>query len=101
GGGQMSSKTISEFSGQFANSGERITKSFNKSETYPEVSERMWDFLQDMEKKYQGKHILAVSHECPIWLLSARLKGISIEEALRSGSEDEERIKNAEFMEVN
>jgi len=38
-------------------------------ETYAEVEKRMFEFIKEIDKKYQGKNILIVSHQRPLTLL--------------------------------
>ena len=40
-----------------------------KGETYTEIEKRMISFVKEMEKKYQAKNILIVSHQRPLTLL--------------------------------
>ncbi len=98
--GQMNGASLADFNKQFGVGWDRIDKSINGSETYEQVTARMWDFLEDTEKKYQGKRILVVSHESTIWLLLSRFKGLSIRGAMQQGRANEERVKNGEFKEL-
>ncbi len=52
-------------------------------ESLRDVRARLWDLLQDLEKKYQGKNILLVSHEYPIWMLFHIALGWSEKRAIR------------------
>ena len=47
-----------------------------KGETYIEIKKRMVDFLKDIDKKYEGKNILIISHELPLLLLDSAVKGL-------------------------
>ncbi len=53
-----------------------------KGESLRDLRRRMWEFLEDTEKKYQGKNILIVSHEYPIWMLEHAASGWSEKEAI-------------------
>lgn len=53
-------------------------------EDWADIQARMVGFLDDMEKKYRGKTILAVSHESPLTLLETTLQGMSREEIVAS-----------------
>ncbi len=48
-----------------------------KGETFVDIKKRMYDFLKDIDKKYSNKNILIVSHEAPLDLLEAKIKGVS------------------------
>ena len=46
-----------------------------KGENWVDVQKRLHDFIQDTEKKHQGKHILVVSHGLPLVLFEELLMG--------------------------
>lgn len=52
-------------------------------ETRRNVKKRVIDFYQEIDKKYQDKTILVISHADPIWLLVSYLKGLTEEETLK------------------
>ena len=45
------------------------------------VKERIADFLKDLKKNYDGKHVAIVAHQAPQLALDVLLKGMSWEEA--------------------
>jgi isoleucyl-tRNA synthetase len=51
-------------------------------ESLRDVRTRVWDFLAEYEKKYQGKNILIVTHEYPAWMLFASSEGWSEKRAI-------------------
>ena len=53
-----------------------------KGETYAEVQKRMHEFITDVEKTYEGKTILLVSHELPLSLLEGVMDGLSRQEII-------------------
>lgn len=59
-------------------------------ESLRDVRARVWNLLQELEKKYQKKNILLVSHEYPIWMLSHVAFGWSEKQAI---AEKEKRDK--------
>ena len=66
----------------FPNPLERFERGIPGGESFHKVRKRMMAFFQELEKKYQGKTILVVSHKRPIWMLEAGLWGLTDEEAL-------------------
>ena len=50
-----------------------------KGESLANIQKRVYDFLKKIEKKYQGKNIVIVSHELPLTVLEKTLEGRSIE----------------------
>ena len=64
---------------------ERISKKIPGGESYDDVASRMMNFLQDVDVARHNKNILIVSHECPLWILWARVQGIALSEVLIRG----------------
>jgi len=75
-----------------------MEKQMPNGETLMDVRRRVGDFMYEMEKKYSGKNILLVSHETPIWLLSAVTLGLNDKKTveIRDGRQIE-FIKNGEY----
>ncbi|MDP1538462.1 MAG: class I tRNA ligase family protein [bacterium] len=72
-----------------------------KGESLVEVKKRMINFLDDINRKYQNKNILIVSHELPLTILENSLAGKSLEEILKQRQwEKEKRIKTGEFRKI-
>ena len=66
------------------------------------IGKRMSSFLKDLNKKYQNKNILIVSHELPLTILEGILKGWAIEKILEWRKwKKESRIKTGQFREVD
>jgi isoleucyl-tRNA synthetase len=64
-------------------------------ESLRDVRTRAWQFLEECEKKYEGKNILIISHEYPIWMLHETAEGWSEKRAI---SEKEARDKKKEGL---
>ncbi len=64
----------------------RFEEALEKGESYNQAAERVFDFFQEMERKYSNKTILVISHQLPLALLEAKAKGVSFEGM--SSSED-------------
>jgi len=65
------------------------------------VQKRMYDFLKELEKKYQGKKIVLVSHKFPLTVLEKTLEGMEMQEILKwSFERKEKRIQTGEFRRV-
>jgi isoleucyl-tRNA synthetase len=78
----------------------RFTKGPAEGETYADIKKRMGDFIYDIDTKNEGKSILIVSHETPIFLLSAAAEGQTPETSIRMrGNRD--FIANAEFRDFD
>ena len=90
----------------FKNEEERIRQRSPKGETYSEILDRMMSFLKDTDKKYahsegcNGKNILIISHEGPLFLLQGRVMGLSLKETIKKFPLDA-RIHKGEIRELN
>ncbi|MBI3631270.1 MAG: histidine phosphatase family protein [Candidatus Staskawiczbacteria bacterium] len=78
----------------------RINHSFQKGETYESVLKRVFNFFKNTEKKYKGKNILIISHQCPLWILENRINGFSLVEGLKKDPENK-KIGRGELRELN
>ena len=58
-----------------------ITTPMPNGESYEDVKTRIADFLEDLKKDYEGKHIAIVAHKAPQLALDVLLKDITWEEA--------------------
>jgi len=53
-----------------------------KGESLLDLQKRIWQFLGDIEKQYEGKTIVIVSHEMPLTILEWTLEGLPLKEIL-------------------
>ncbi len=51
-------------------------------ESVRDLRTRLWNFLKECESKYEGKNILLVTHEYPIWMLFQVAEGWTEREAI-------------------
>lgn len=58
-----------------------ITTRFPNGESYEDVRSRIEDFLKDLRRDYNGKHIAIVAHKAPQIALDVILKGKTWEQA--------------------
>ena len=72
----LSGIKANEFDNYFSNFDERMHKSVKNCETLLEAKNRVGGFLYDIEKKYQGKNILIISHGGPMSLMEAVSNGV-------------------------
>jgi isoleucyl-tRNA synthetase len=54
-----------------------------KGESWLDSKKRMYQFLKEIDRKYQNKNILIISHENPITMLEGAAKGFSREEIIK------------------
>ena len=78
---------------------ERLKNGPRRTESYESVLLRVQSLIKELEKKYKGKTILLVSHQCPLWILENWTTGYSLEEGLTRNPE-EKRIGRGELREL-
>lgn len=78
--GVFDGRSVDEYRASFATNEEYFTKTPEGGENFSDVRRRMGDFIYDLETKYEGKNILIVSHDSPLWLLDAAAHGRSLAE---------------------
>lgn len=71
----------------------------DKGENYVQLEKRMFDFFKEMEKKYEGKNILIVSHQRPLTLLEKAVHNYSLEKFIKIVVEKKE-IKTGELRKL-
>jgi len=78
-----------------------ISTKLSKGESIREMAKRMYNFLKEIDEKYQNKNIVIVSHELPLTILKWTLKGISLKEILELRKEKKvKKIETGEFRKV-
>ncbi len=85
--GIFDGKSRAEYHKYFSSLLEKFTKTPPQGENLTELKNRITQFLYEIENKYKGKNILIVSHEYPIWMLTAGAKGMTNEEAVATKGE--------------
>lgn len=99
--GIFNNKHISEYINFFSSQEERFYKTPTQGENFSEVKKRMAEFLYDVEKKYSGKTILIISHECPIWTLFAAAQGADPKRAVAIKGDKFNFLETGEIRELN
>jgi len=96
--GIFNGKTIKEFREHFP-----FEKRFKikppGGETYGEIKKRMYDFLKDIDRKYDKKSILIISHQGTLTLLEGKVKGLPNPKIFKKFPK-EKRIKTGELKEL-
>ena len=86
--GIFEGKNVQDYRDYFSDTKERFTKKVPGGETLSEMRKRMTKFADDLEKKYNGKRILIVSHGDPIWILESAMLGLSVDETVKREGEN-------------
>lgn len=99
-GKKWEGKPKKEFEKKFLDYPQKLfEKAPEGGESWLEVKKRMLDFLEEIEKKYQGKNILIVSHGDPLWMLWGAMEGWEKEDYFKKGKK-RDYIKKAELREL-
>jgi isoleucyl-tRNA synthetase len=92
-------KSWIEYHKEFPNTLEFFYKTREGNESWNDVKKRTMDFIYDLDKKYENKNILMVTHGGPAWLAVAGTLGLSPQESLDL-IENFNYLKNAEVREL-
>jgi isoleucyl-tRNA synthetase len=95
--GIFDGKKVKDWEEFFENYEERFTKKIKGGENYNQVKMRMYRFLEDLERKYQGKKILIVSHQRPLTMLEGAVKGFEIKDFKKF---EKKKIKTGEIRKI-
>ncbi len=71
-----------EYHAAFPRYQDKFTQQPPEGESLADLKARMWGLLRELEEKYDGKDIVLVSHEYPIWMLADAASGWSMEESI-------------------
>ncbi|MDP2665023.1 MAG: class I tRNA ligase family protein, partial [bacterium] len=78
----------------------RFVEPLPEGESYSQVQKRVYEFLQDVEKKYKGKNILIVSHELPLTLLETTMRGLSRQEMTNFRQKEKDYLVPGEWRQI-
>ncbi len=79
--GVWNGKPFDHFVKNFAHA-DRFIKTPEGGENYADIKKRMGDVLYDLEKKYKDKNILIISHDTPLFLLTAVVQGLDRKQSI-------------------
>jgi isoleucyl-tRNA synthetase len=80
---------------------DKIKDKIPEGESFVDMAKRMFKFLESLNKKYQNKNILIVSHELPLTILEQTLKGVPLREIIEKREEKKiDVIKTGDFREI-
>lgn len=86
-------KSFRDFIAEFGNV-DRFTVVPNGGESYVDVKKRVGDFLYDIDRKYEGKTILIVTHDTPMMLMQAAALGLDRKQSIKARTENEHYSSN-------
>jgi isoleucyl-tRNA synthetase len=97
--GVLDGKSDADYQTFFGSREEKFWKKPEGGETHIDVKNRMTEFLYDINDKNEGKNILIVSHNTPIWLMFAGAEGATPEQAVAMRVK-QAFIENSEIKEL-
>jgi broad specificity phosphatase PhoE len=98
--GKFNNKDLHIMWKSFKHEEKRINQGADGGESYVQILNRMWAVVEDVEKKYDGKNVMLVSHEGPLFLLQGKLMDLSIKQTIIEFPL-EKRIHKSEIREIN
>lgn len=96
--GVLDGKPDAEYQNFFNDRIEKFWKTPEGGENYTTVKNRMTDFLYEVDSKNEGKNILIVSHNTPIWLMYGGANGMEQKQIMAIREQGKPFIKNSEVM---
>jgi isoleucyl-tRNA synthetase len=75
--GIFNGKSREDFENFFGEEINKFSKTPENGENLNDVRKRMMNFILELEKKYQHKNILIISHGHPLWILEEAVQGFS------------------------
>lgn len=96
--GIFEGEKIEKFQLFWKNYQEKFEKRPKGGENYNDVKIRIYNFLKEIDKKYEGKTILLVGHQRPFAMLEGAVKGFSIREFLKKI--EPKTMKKGELREI-
>lgn len=97
--GIWNGKKLNDFLEEFKDK-DRFENGPEGGENYADIKKRVGDFLYEIEKKYNNKNILIITHNTPAFLLFAAAKGLNRAQSLNTRI-NYEFLNNAEIRKVD
>ena len=91
-------KTLLEFQEFWGDFEERFTKRPEGGESYNDVKKRIYQFLKEIDRKYNGKRILLVGHQRVFAMLEGAIRGLPTKEFFEKI--EPHKIKTGELREI-
>lgn len=99
--GELEGKPVEEFSNHALANGNFFTSTTHGVESRIEIKKRVGALLEEIESKHQGKRILIVSHDSPLWMLTCAALGATQQESTILKAGRGFFLDNAEIAQIN
>ncbi len=97
---QLDGKPVVEFLTVFPNLLSAFDQAPDGAESSSDILKRVFDLFSELEKKYQNKKILLVSHGDPLWVMEGVLRGMSRRGMVEWGGGTGHYIKQGEVRAI-
>jgi isoleucyl-tRNA synthetase len=77
----INGESIDEYHRQFPRIKEKFSRALPGGETVTQVKQRVGQFLYEVAAKHEGQTVLVVTHEYPVWLITAAANGWNVDQA--------------------
>ncbi len=98
--GDLDGMVDAEYQAFFESREAKFTKTPPNGENYQDVKKRMTEFLYDINAKNEGKNILIVSHNTPLWLMYMGALGMTERQGMDMREAGKPFLHNTELKEV-
>ena len=98
--GELEGKPVEEYTKLFPSREDFFTHSVHGVESRLSIKRRVGAFIEEIDKKHEGKRILIVSHDSPLWMLQAAAEGLDIKGSLELKPRGTFFLDNAEVRKV-
>jgi isoleucyl-tRNA synthetase len=97
--GELSGKNVKIYHDTFRTYESRFENAPYGGESLRDLRSRIWNFISEIENKYQNKKILIISHEYPLWMMMQVLLGWDERKAiLEKEKREPDFIKTGEII---
>ena len=79
----------------------RFDEKPENGETWNDCKKRTINILNEIDKKYQDKNILIISHGDPLWLLVGAMNGLSREELLKQIFVEQKYVQTGQWRQID
>lgn len=99
--GELDGKSVDELGRLWPNAEDLFTTSAHGVENRLQIKRRVGSFIEEIDKKYQSKRILVVSHDSPLWLLQSVAHGYDMRQSLSLKTKGHFFMNNAEIIKID
>lgn len=88
----INGESVDEYHRQFATNVEKFTRALPGGETLTELKQRVGSFAFEVAAKHEGQTVLVVTHEYPIWLMTAATNGLNVAQTVAEKEKREDFV---------